>query len=145
MFGQKPVQENEESNEYETDVDNPTQCHLCAVKDMEIKALKENNKKQMEKVQLWYEEQASKEKETFLKRLKDQQKEIDSLVEENNKLKAREKEPDKARTGFHADDMCTQPGSIVAQAISSIVGKFYLDLKVYHCSRNDGIARSFIF
>ena len=107
MFGQKPVQENEESNEYEADVDNPTQCHLCAVKDMEIKALKESNKKQMEKVQLWYEEQASKEKETFLKRLKDQQKEIDSLVEENNKLKAREKEPDKARTGFHADDMCT--------------------------------------
>ena len=145
MFGQKPVQENEESNEYETDVDNPTQCHLCAVKDMEIKALKENNKKQMEKVQLWYEEQASKEKETFLKRLKDQQKEIDSLVEESNKLKAREKEPDKARTGFHTDDKCTQPGSIVAQAISSIVGKFYLDLKVYHCSRNDGIARSFIF
>ena len=145
MFGQKPVQENEESNEYEPDVDNPTQCHLCAVKNMEIKALKENNKKQMEKVQLWYEEQASKEKETFLKRLKDQQKEIDSLVEENNKLKAREKEPDKARTGFHADDMCTQPGSIVAQAISCIVGKFYLDLNVYHCSRNDGIARSFIF
>ena len=145
MFGQKPVQENEESNEYETDVDNPTPCHLCAVKDMEIKALKENNKKQMEKVQLWYEEQASKEKETFLKRLKDQQKEIDSLVEESNKLKAREKEPDKARTGFHTDDNCTQPGSIVAQAISSIVGKFYLDLKVYHCSRNDGIARSFIF
>jgi len=49
-------------------------------------------------------------------------------VEESNKLKAREKEPDKARTGFHADDMCTRAGSIVSQAISSIVGKFYRDL-----------------
>ena len=99
----------------------------------------------MEEVQLWYEEQAIQEKGTFLKRLKDQQKDIDSLVEESNKLKARENEPDEAQTGFHADDMCTEPVSIVAQAISSIVGKSYLDLKVYHGSRNDGIAGSFIF
>ncbi len=73
-------------------------------------------------MQLWYEEQAEKQKETFLKRLQEQKEEIDALLDENKKLKAMNKELNKA-TDF-PPDTATQVGSIVTQAISSIVGKF---------------------
>lgn len=78
----------------------------------------------MTKLEEWHKEQAEKQKQTFLKRLKAQQDEIDHLKEENKKLKAPNKELKKA---VDVDELCNRPNSgvsIVAQTVTSIVGTY---------------------
>ena len=95
---------------------------MCEVKDQAIESLKNSHKSKLEKVELWYEEQAEKQKETFLKRLQEQQRKIDALVHENKTIKERNEELSKAIE--FPPDTASQAGSIVTQAITSIVGKF---------------------
>ena len=123
-FGKEPEPNttNDDDDDDDENVDQPTQCGLCEVKDKTMEDMKDSYKSRLEKVELWYEEQAEKQKETFLKRLQEQKEEIDALLDENKKLKAMNEELNKA-TEF-PPDTATQVGSIVTQAISSIIGKF---------------------
>jgi aspartate oxidase len=103
--------------------DEEESCHECMVKEMEIEELKKRNAKQQEKACEWYENEAEKQKQTFLKKLRDQEEEIESLKKENKLLKERNHELAGVKD-TNRDEMRFQPttsSSIVAQAMTSIV------------------------
>ncbi len=67
--------------------------------------------------------ETEKQKQTFLKKLRDQEEEIESLKKENKSLKERNHELPGVKD-TNRDEMCFQPttsSSIVAQAMTSIV------------------------
>ena len=68
--------------------DEPESCNECMVKEMEIFNLKETNARQQKKMNDWYENKMEKQKQTFLKQLRDQEDEIKQLRQVNESLKS---------------------------------------------------------
>ena len=128
MFGQttQASEQNEAGENTEDNAEELGPCEECVVKGMEIDSLKERNAKLIKKTNDWYENEAEKQKQIFLKKLEDQNDEIERLTKENQSLKARNEELGRAKD-LQRDEMVYQPTpstSIVAQAMTMIVGEF---------------------
>lgn len=95
----------------------PEICPDCVVKDLEMQNLQVRHNKEMERTTEWYESEADKAKQIFLKR-------IDSLTKENLSLKAKlskAKEPQIKEKPRHLRPLPAT--SSVTQALSAIVGE----------------------
>lgn len=97
----------------------------------------------MEKVTEWYEENAEKQKQSYLRRLKEQQEDLDKLRAEIEKLKQQNQELSKT-IKFQPDDLRHKPSSgasIVAQAVTSVVGMYELTILLICYSSSNALLR----
>lgn len=114
-----------EENVIEDEVSDP--CPDCVTKNQEIDELNMEHYRRMEKAHDWYTNEEARQKDSFLARIKEQQGRIDgleqqiqSLKRENDELKRKKEE---LQTKNNEVDVAKSGTSVVAQAMTAIVGK----------------------
>lgn len=107
-----------EENVIEDEVSDP--CPDCVTKNQEIDELNMEHYRRMEKAHDWYTNEEARQKNSFLARIKEQQGRIEGLEQQIQSLKRKKEE---LQTKNNEVDVAKSGTSVVAQAMTAIVGK----------------------